>query len=793
MFPSSQPDASTNTGADNMGAEPQSNSALTAGLTALKQKNYEAAIAHFQAVAATQTHPAAKVKAQTGLVIAHQRLGQLQEAIALCQPLLDSRNAQVQQWAMQTLNTLIQQQIQQQSVTAAHPSTHRSLSDDSTASTNNPLEGEAPSPDDAPPGRNTAGDFADLQAFMTTVPARPRPKAAQSAADSPALPATTVDPPSDPTVTSPIAWRQAERASKWRSLGSVNRIPLWLLEAGTAIALWFVLKTLWYTIISTINQILQFFYFPIDLRYSFLYYQAGWTVAIVLAVFVLVSPFAFDWILSRFYGAEPLALDALATRSPESARVLKRLSGQHRQPLPVLRRLPTTAPIALTYGLPRYARLAVSNGLLEQLNDDEIAAILAGEMAHIIHWDFAILSPLAFVAQMAYLLYWPVAIWADRQSNRVLRGICVGLSSIGYGLFWLIRWVGLWLSRVRLLYSDRAAAESTGNPNGLTRAILKITLGMAEELQRQGQTSALLESLDLLMPVGYRTALTLGSVYPYAPLDELLMWDKTNPYRYWLVVNQAHPLMGDRLEHLTHYARYWQLETELSKSASSQPAQFSPSTAFTRRFLLQMAPLVGAVAGVGIAFLLWVLGGVATWLTLYEFSWMQGDWSLVWGCLLAGFSFGAFLRINPYFPNLTSHTLNLDPALPDLLASLSALPIDSQPIRVRGILLGRSGISNILNQDLILKKDTGLIKLHYRSQFGPLGELFPKTARPGDFVNRSVTVSGWLRRGATPWIDIDTLQPQVGPQLQSGHPVWATLFAFTTALIAALIILRGGI
>ncbi len=71
---------------------------------------------------------------------------------------------------------------------------------------------------------------------------------------------------------------------------------------------------------------------------------------------------------------QPLSSDTLSTHSPEAIRVLQRYCRQQRWSLPRLAILPTSVPMALTYGnLPRTARIVVSQGLLEQLADDEIA------------------------------------------------------------------------------------------------------------------------------------------------------------------------------------------------------------------------------------------------------------------------------------------------------------------------------------------------------------------------------------------------------------------------------------
>ena len=123
--------------------------------------------------------------------------------------------------------------------------------------------------------------------------------------------------------------------------------------------------------------------------------------------------------------------------------------------------------------------------------------------------------------------------WGDRQTS-LLRALGATASVICYGLFWLLRKVSVLLAKQRMATGDRLAVEWTGNPNGLTRALLKLTLAMAASIETAKQTPALLESTDLLTPLSYQTVFLAGSLYPKADLPNLLAWDSQNPYRHWL-------------------------------------------------------------------------------------------------------------------------------------------------------------------------------------------------------------------------------------------------------------------
>ncbi len=591
-------------------------------------------------------------------------------------------------------------------------------------------------------------------------------------------------------------WRQAGRAKRWQSLSAVNFIPFWLLEFGTAIALFWLTRELIKLAMAFTNDLLV--KLPYLEPFQPFYRDPTQSILLTLGILMILSPWLLDTLLRLFYRLQPLPINTLSTYSPEASRVLKRYCQQRNWSLPKLNVLPISAPLALTYGnLPRTARIVVTQGLLEQLADDEIATIYAAQLGYITHGDFVVMSLFILVTQIPYTIYQQVSLWGDRITNEFLRVIAAVFANCAYGLWCLLSGPTLWLSQLRIYYSDRLAAEITGNPNGLTRALLKIAQGINKDIQQQGHTSWLLESWTLLTSVSYDQAIALGSLHSYSQFESVLAWEYLNPARYWLNINNTHPLMGDRLHRLTHIAHHWRLEPELNLAStetdrtlnsSSPPAPPAPPA-----LLFQCAPFFGILFGFVLGGLIWLVGGIGSWLGIAQLAWMYGDWSLIQGCLPIGFSIGTFIQINSLFPDIKPATVTINPDLPNLLAS-TALPIDSQPIRVQGKLLGRHGISNWLGQDLILHSPTGLVKLHHISWLWPVGDLvLRQSPSPTDLLDRHLTATGWFRRGATPWIDVDILQTQGGKISRSGHPGWSTLLAITAAASGAYIILSGGI
>jgi Zn-dependent protease with chaperone function len=745
-------------------------SSLEAGLVALKQGNYQTAIAQLEPIASSQSNATISLQAQVGLVMAYARTGEVTKAIAISQNLIESNNPQVQEWATRALEHLTKRKKPDQESKNVETGfvTFENSTPDSTPET--PTFEEKPNDQVIETKSNDIPPMVPLAKLKATVATPQQLPAVPLSGFMGSVTRTQAK------LFGVIYWRQAQRARAWQPLRKPKLIPLRLLTAGTFIALFWVMREILKSAMGFINQTL------VKLPYleplQLLYRDPTQLLLIVLVIIIGVSPWLLDLLLANLCDQREFSKDVLNAHSREAVRVLQRCCQQRHWPLPKLRILPIAAPIILTYGsLPRNARIVVSQGLLEQLADDEIAVIYATQLGHIAHWDFAVMSLLLLVTLPTHKLYQQVSEWGDKISAKIWRWPLTILASLIYGVWCLLTGTGLCLSRLRLYYSDRIASEITGNPNALIRALLKIAIGIATDIQKQEHTSWQLESLNLLTPVSHQQSLSLGTIASNLSFESFLNWDTANPYRQWFTINNSHPLMGDRIERLCQIARHWHLDTELH--FASQPSKVKRQS-----FLLQVAPWLGIPLGVLFASLVWITWQLAFALKFLNLKWIYQDWSFITGCLLIGFSIGTVMRINSFFPDIKPATVQTDDSLPNLLSDPSALPIDSISVCLVGKLLGRQGTSNSLAQDLILQSSAGLVKLHHISWLG-------QSVNHQDLIGRQIIVTGWFRRGATPWIDILSLQTQSGKTIYSPHPIWSTFLAVAAQAWGAYVFLTG--
>jgi Zn-dependent protease with chaperone function len=827
---------------------------LEAGLAALKGRDYSKAIALLESVAESAANQPLGTRAQMALVAAYKATGNLKGAIALCSSLTKNPHSQVKTWADRTLTELIDRRPPKppenqekigETVSALNPPTPPEtgfVAFDSGTEPSKPTSSVPKPPADNKTGflplEPTIGQKKSKSKDISPPSAPPKPPSFKSSKPEKS-PATGFDTeiteisdensagsPTDipafiSSDTYELTWRNAGRVKGWKALKPLKLLEFRLEAIASIIALFWVARFVLQFLMTTANNVLlQVYIFsrlPFFKPIQLLYRDPTFFVYIVFLLLLVSSPWLTDLLLKLFTGIEPLKATKLLTHSKEANRVISSFCKKKNLPTPILKVLPINVPVAFSYGcLPRFARIVVSQGLLEQLTEDEIATIFARELGHIAHWDFAPMSLAMLVIQIPYIIYWQVAYWGDRLSGLMtiafMRSTVIvlagAISAVSYGIYKLLKWPMLWLSRRRVYFSDRTSAEITGNPNGLTRALAKMAIGMASCVEKEKQTSFFLESFDLLLPVGVAQAVTLGSAALHSPLEQILLWDVSNPYRNWLTVNSTHPLMGERLKLLALYAQFWKLEIELDlanlgtqespkkgKFAFLNPKFWVGTGAPPLRLLLQGAPFFGIPMSLTIVAVLWSIGGIIYYLTyIWQLDWLLGDRSLLWGCLPIGFSIGTLIRINYFFPDIKPGKMP-PPSLPEILSNSETLPLDATPVKLEGKLLGRSNIDNWLGQDLILQTATGLLKLHYVSMLGPIGSLWPflvkETTRPSDLVGKSVVATGWLRRGATVAIDLETLRSQSGQVSNSGHPIWSAILAFVAAIWGAYIIIQG--
>src|SRR5437773_11057318 len=152
-------------------------------------------------------------------------------------------------------------------------------------------------------------------------------------------------------------------------------------------------------------------------------------------------------------GARPVSREEL----PRLYEVMERLAAKANLPVPKLYLVPEAAPNAFATGRnPRHASVAVTQGLLQLMTDDELEGVIAHELSHVRNYDILISSIAATLAgAITWIAHWGPWLGGGDRDDRDRGG---GAGTLGLLLFFLAPLVSmllqLGLSRQREFSAD---------------------------------------------------------------------------------------------------------------------------------------------------------------------------------------------------------------------------------------------------------------------------------------------------------------------------------------------------
>jgi len=199
--------------------------------------------------------------------------------------------------------------------------------------------------------------------------------------------------------------------------------------------------------------------------------QNGMFLALVFAaVMNFVSYFYSDKIALAMYRAKPVSREEL----PRAYAAVERLTQKIGIPMPKMYVIPTDSPNAFATGRnPQHASVAVTRGILELLNDEELEGVLAHELGHVNNRDILISSVVATVAGAITMvarfgIFFGGGDSRDRRGGGLTALLMLILAPIAATL------IQLAVSRSREYQADASGAHYTGNPYALASALQKI-------------------------------------------------------------------------------------------------------------------------------------------------------------------------------------------------------------------------------------------------------------------------------------------------------------------------------
>lgn len=198
--------------------------------------------------------------------------------------------------------------------------------------------------------------------------------------------------------------------------------------------------------------------------------QNGMLLALALAaVMNFISYFYSDKIALAMYRAQPVTREEL----PRAYAAVERLTQKIGIPMPKIFVIPNDSPNAFATGRnPQHASVAVTQGILNLLNDEELEGVLAHELGHVNNRDILISSVAATIAgAITMLSRFGFFFGGDRDDRR---GGGIGALLLLILAPFAAMLIQLWVSRTREYDADATGAHFTGNPYALASALSKL-------------------------------------------------------------------------------------------------------------------------------------------------------------------------------------------------------------------------------------------------------------------------------------------------------------------------------
>lgn len=199
---------------------------------------------------------------------------------------------------------------------------------------------------------------------------------------------------------------------------------------------------------------------------------------VIAAILLLVQYYYSDKLILLSLGAQEVS----EQDAPQLHEIVNRLAQMTDIPKPKVAIIDSSVPNALATGRnPSHALVAVTTGILEQLDPAEMEAVLAHELSHVIHRDMRVMAMASFFATVASFIV-QMGLWGgfyggygDRDRDRGGSGAFIVVFLVSAAV-WAISFLLIHtLSRYREYAADRGSGIITGTPSRLASALLKIS------------------------------------------------------------------------------------------------------------------------------------------------------------------------------------------------------------------------------------------------------------------------------------------------------------------------------
>lgn len=237
----------------------------------------------------------------------------------------------------------------------------------------------------------------------------------------------------------------------------------------------------------------------------------GVTIAFVVAAAMnFIAYWNADKIVLKMQGAREITSDERSPTVRAFAADTLRLAGHAGLPQPRIYIIDTPQPNAFATGRnPENAAVAATTGLLSMLTREEVAGVMAHELAHVQNRDTLTMTVTATIAGAIGMLANFALFFGNRERGGLITSIAIMIfAPMAAGL------VQMAISRSREYEADKRGAEICGNSLWLASALEKIERGARAVVNRRAEANPAMAHLYIINPLAGRKGDSLFSTHP---------------------------------------------------------------------------------------------------------------------------------------------------------------------------------------------------------------------------------------------------------------------------------------
>lgn len=411
---------------------------------------------------------------------------------------------------------------------------------------------------------------------------------------------------------------------------------------------------------------------------------------------------------------------------------------KHGMKRPMIGLINDGAPNAFTYGRGKNdARLVLTRGIFELLDENEVRSVVAHEFGHIIHYDMLFMTVAQLVPLVCYFVY---QMFLDSDSsNDDKNGAIIG--GVAFALYIISEYIVLWLSRTREYYADEFSLEETKNPNSLASALVKIGFGLSvpsiekESTDKKKKKQRSAKDVGALGIFDSKTSKALvvasgNNVDNKSIIKDAMKWEMWNPWAVWYQLNSTHPLISKRLIAISNRSKEFGQDPYINFDYK-KPESYMDD--FIIEALIAFLP--------SLVFVLTVIFAIV-------FISSNKMISLISGVGLLLFVLTSFIKFK------RRHTSGYTKTnVASLLSQVKVSDVSAIACELEGNIIGKGDPGCIFSEDFIIQDDTGIIFLDYNQPMFIINKVFA-LFKSHKYTGKKIKVKGWYRRSPVPYVEI---------------------------------------